>query len=155
LDASARDVVNPGASRISSQLFESYLECFTKCWLRSGAEPATGNVYAEWIRAQKETYLRDRLKRLLQSPSESDCVTAPPIPKNAKDVTWRLAIDVRWKQEIWSLPYRLLRDYPLRTAAGLRSSSLIGSNPPTNLPRNISCYSRSMHSCCRKWLDAR
>ena len=89
--------MNPGASRISSQLFESYLECFTKCWLRSRAEPATGNVYAEWIRAQKETYLRDRLKRLLQSPSESDCVTAPPIPKNAKDVTWRLAFDVCWR----------------------------------------------------------
>jgi predicted RecB family nuclease len=97
LDASASDVVNPGASRISSQLFESYVECFTKCWLRSRAEPATGNVYAEWIRGQKETYLRDRLKRLLQSASESDCVTAPPIPKNAKDVTWRLAIDMRWR----------------------------------------------------------
>ncbi len=97
LDASARDVVNTGASLVSSQLFESYLECSTKCWLRSRGEPATGNVYAEWVRAQKETYLQDSLKRLLQSLSESDCVTAPPIPKNAKDLTWRLAIDVRWR----------------------------------------------------------
>ena len=97
MNASATDVLNPGAWRISSQLFESYLECSTKCWLRSRDEPATGNVYAEWIRTQKETYLRDRLKCFLQSPSESDCVTAPPIPKNAKDVIWRLAIDVRWR----------------------------------------------------------
>ncbi len=97
MDASARDVVNTGASLISSQLFESYLECSTKCWLRSRGEPATANVYAEWIRAQKETYLRDSLKRLLQSPSESDRMTAPPIPENAKDLTWRLAVDVRWR----------------------------------------------------------
>ena len=27
---------------------------------------------------------------------ESDRATAPPIPKNSKDATWRLAIDVRW-----------------------------------------------------------
>ncbi|MGA7869343.1 MAG: IS66 family transposase [Candidatus Binatus sp.] len=89
--------MNTGASLISSQLFESYLECSTKCWLRSRGEPATANVYAEWIRAQKETYLRDSLKRLLQSPSESDRMTAPPIPENAKDLTWRLAVDVRWR----------------------------------------------------------
>ena len=60
VDASARDVVNPEASCmiVSSQLFESYLECSTKCWLRSRAEPATGNFYAEWARAQNETYFR-------------------------------------------------------------------------------------------------
>ena len=28
---------------------------------------------------------------------ESDRAIAPPIPKNSKDLTWRLAIDVRWR----------------------------------------------------------
>src|ERR1019366_10195699 len=57
--SAARRVVNPEASCmiVSSQLFEAYLECSTKCWLRSRAEPATGNVYAEWARLQNETYL--------------------------------------------------------------------------------------------------
>ena len=82
---------------ISSQLFEAYLECPTKCWLRSRAEPATGNFYAEWARSQNETYLEYGLKRLLVSFAKSDRATAPPIPKNPKDVTWRLAIDVRWR----------------------------------------------------------
>src|ERR1035437_3360549 len=41
---------------VSSQLFEAFLECSTKCWLRSRAEPTAGNIYAEWARAQSEAY---------------------------------------------------------------------------------------------------
>jgi hypothetical protein len=37
------------------------------------------------------------LKRSFATVPESDRATAPPIPKNPKDVTWRLAIDVRWR----------------------------------------------------------
>ena len=54
---------------VSSQLFEAYIECATKCWLRSRAEPAAGNVYAEWARAQNEAYRQDGLKKLLADPS--------------------------------------------------------------------------------------
>ena len=50
---------------VSSQLFKSYLECPTKWWLRSHAEPTTDNVYPEWVYRQIETYYRDGLKRLL------------------------------------------------------------------------------------------
>jgi predicted RecB family nuclease len=82
---------------VSSQLFEAYLECPTKCWLRSRAEPVTGNFYAEWARLQNETYLEYGLKRSFATVPESDRATAPPIPKNPKDVTWCLAIDVRWR----------------------------------------------------------
>jgi hypothetical protein len=55
---------------VSSQIFESYLECTTKCWLRSRAEPTTGSFYAEWVRAQNETYFQDGLKRLLATLPE-------------------------------------------------------------------------------------
>jgi hypothetical protein len=82
---------------VSSPLFESYLECSTKCWLRSRAEAATGNFYAGWVRAHNETYFHNGLKRLLVTLPESDRATAPPIPKTPKDATWRLAIDVRWR----------------------------------------------------------
>jgi predicted RecB family nuclease len=80
---------------VNSPLFESYLECPTKCWLRSRAEPGTGNFHAEWVRAQNETYFLDGSRHLLATVPESDRATAPPIPKSPKDVTWRLAIDVR------------------------------------------------------------
>ncbi|HEY2527335.1 MAG TPA: Dna2/Cas4 domain-containing protein [Xanthobacteraceae bacterium] len=82
---------------ISSQLFEAYLECSTKCWLRSRAEPATGNFYAEWARLQNDAYLEYGLKRLFAPLAECDRATAPPIPKNPKDVTWRVAIDAHWR----------------------------------------------------------
>src|SRR6267154_4815858 len=81
---------------ISAQLFEDYLYCPTKCWLRSRTEPTAGNAYAEWARAQNEIYFQDGIKRLLVSLPESIRATGPPIPKNVKDVTWCLAVNARW-----------------------------------------------------------
>jgi predicted RecB family nuclease len=83
----------------SPQLLESYLQCPTKCWLSSRAEPPAGNSYADWVNVRKKSYLEDGLKRLLTKFPESECATAPAITKNLKDFTWRLAIDVRWKTE--------------------------------------------------------
>jgi len=80
---------------VSSALFDAYLECPTKCWLRSRAEPSAGNVYAEWAHLQNETYYEDGLKRLLAMFPESERVITPPISKHGKDAAWRLAIDVR------------------------------------------------------------
>jgi predicted RecB family nuclease len=94
----------------SPQLFESYLQCPTKCWLSSRAEPPAGNSYADWVKVRKNSYLQDVLKRLLTKFSESECATAPPITKDPKDFTWRLATDVRWKtQEVESYPHAVER----------------------------------------------
>ncbi len=82
---------------VSSQIFESYLACPTKCWLRSRPEPATGNLYAEWVRAEKETYFKKGLKYLRATFPEGSHVIAPALPKNFRDLTWRLATDVRWR----------------------------------------------------------
>jgi predicted RecB family nuclease len=79
---------------ISPQIFEAYLECSTKCWLRSRAEPITGNAYAEWARAQNEAYNEGGLNRLLAILPESERAMGPPISRNSKDVTWRIAIDL-------------------------------------------------------------
>ena len=80
---------------VNFQIFEAYLECSTKCWLRSRAEPTTGNAYAEWARAQNEFYYEGGLKSLREILPESDRAIAPPLTKYSKDATWRLAIDVR------------------------------------------------------------
>src|SRR5208282_3722157 len=79
---------------VGSQLFEAHLECSTKCWLRSRHEPSSGNAYAEWARAQNETYYEGGLNRLFAALPESDRTITPRISKHSKDVTWRLAIDV-------------------------------------------------------------
>jgi predicted RecB family nuclease len=79
---------------IGSPLFEAFLECPTKCWLRSCAEPNAGNAYAEWARAQNDAYYEAARDRLLAMRPQGDCVIAPPISKYTKDAKWRLAIDV-------------------------------------------------------------
>jgi predicted RecB family nuclease len=80
---------------ISSDLFEAYLECPTKCWLRAQNEPATGNVYAEWKRAQNESYRKEWLGRQLAIVAEADRVFTPTFEENFKEATWRFALDMR------------------------------------------------------------
>jgi predicted RecB family nuclease len=79
---------------ISSHLFEAYLECPTKCWLRAQNEPATGNVYAEWGRAQNETYRKEWLERQLAIVAEADRVLSPTLKANPKEATWRFAAEM-------------------------------------------------------------
>src|ERR1700756_4120380 len=79
---------------ISSQFFEAYLYCPLKCWLRSRAEAATGNRCADWAQAHKEANSKEGLKRAFGNFPESARAINPPISKNFRDATWRLAIDV-------------------------------------------------------------
>jgi CRISPR/Cas system-associated exonuclease Cas4 (RecB family) len=51
--------------RISSDLFNAFLKCPTKCWLREGGKPASGNAYAEWMTSQNGSYYATELERLL------------------------------------------------------------------------------------------
>src|ERR1035437_2477024 len=111
---------------VSSQLFEAYLECSTKCWLRSRGEAATGNFYPEWARPQNETYLEYGLKCSFATVPESDRATAPPIPKNPKDVTWCLATDVRWRAR--DLESRLQAVERIPTAGPGRPAQFIPSS---------------------------
>jgi hypothetical protein len=80
---------------VNSHLFEAFLECSTKCWLRSRAEPTAGNIYAEWARAQSKTYCEGGLKRLPAMFPENGRAIALPVSQYARDVTWRFASDVR------------------------------------------------------------
>ena len=68
---------------VSSRLFEAYLECDTKCWLRARAEPSSGNTYAEWARLKNKTYYEDGCKRLLAMFPENGRAIAPPISSYA------------------------------------------------------------------------
>jgi len=95
---------------VSSLLFEIYLECSTKCWLRSRGEPVAGNNFAEWIRAQNETYFQDGLNRLLATLPESDRAITPRISERPEDATWRFAIDVTCGRMIWNRACRLWKE---------------------------------------------
>jgi predicted RecB family nuclease len=81
---------------VSAPLFEAYLECATKSWLRARAEPSTGNAYAEWTCLRNQTYCETGLQRLLAMFPESDRAIAPPISRQTQNAAWRLAIDVHF-----------------------------------------------------------
>ena len=49
---------------ITSNLFEAYLKCPTKCFLRSRGEAGAGNEYADWMQVQTELYRNDRVNDL-------------------------------------------------------------------------------------------
>jgi hypothetical protein len=78
---------------ITPSLFEAYLECPTKCWLKSINESSTGNAYAEWVETQSESYLADGMHRLRSGALVPGCTIVPEI-KNLKGDKWLLAVDV-------------------------------------------------------------
>jgi len=77
---------------ITSHIFEAYLKCPTKCWLRSRGEAGDGNAYADWVRTQEESYHSDGIKRLLEAVPHSERVIAPPATDNPKTAKWHLAV---------------------------------------------------------------
>jgi predicted RecB family nuclease len=104
---------------ISSRLFGAFLECSTKCWLRS-IEPGTNNSYADWANQRNETYLESRLRHAFVGIPESDRAIAPTIPNDPKDANWRLAINAHWITKYLESRLQAVERIP---AKGLRKHS--------------------------------
>ncbi|MCF7847236.1 MAG: IS66 family transposase [Kiritimatiellales bacterium] len=79
--------------RITPNLFEAFLKCETKCWLRASGESPSGNTYAEWVQTQGESYREAQVKRLLLETLEGECLVSPSV-KEMKGGKWRLAVKV-------------------------------------------------------------
>ena len=86
---------------ITPHLFEAFLKCPTKCWLRFTGEPPTGNTYADWVQTEQESYRADAAKRLIANAHADDCAVAP-IAENFKTDKWPIALDVPVRIELRS-----------------------------------------------------
>ena len=80
---------------ITSALFEAYLRCPTKCFLRSQGKQGTDNAYAEWVRMKRDSYRRDGIQRLREGTPREECTVRPSSTKNLGAANWRLALDLR------------------------------------------------------------
>lgn len=80
--------------RITAHIFEAYLDCPTKCFLRAHQEAGAGNAYSDWVRAENEAYCTVGIKRLMEGVPPNECATALTDTKDLKKVKWRLAVDV-------------------------------------------------------------
>jgi predicted RecB family nuclease len=76
--------------KITLEVFEAYMKCPTKCWLRANNEPSAGNTYSEWVRAQNYSYRASESRRLVAEFPSSEVALSPDI-KNLKAAKWRLA----------------------------------------------------------------
>lgn len=79
--------------RITSYLFEAYLKCQTKCFLRSLNERAAGNRFSNWVQAQQASYLSEGIKRLTQGAAQNECLTTPITGQDVQSEKWRLAVE--------------------------------------------------------------
>src|SRR5882762_8246394 len=60
---------------VTSDLFEAYLKCPTKCFLRSLGETGTNNSYANWVRTQNLSYFSEGIKQLVNDFTEDEVIT--------------------------------------------------------------------------------
>jgi hypothetical protein len=77
---------------ISSDLFNAFLKCPTKCWLRASGEPTSGGAYAEWVTSKNRSYHATEIERLLSAPKNEVAVSPPP--ESLKAAPWNLAANV-------------------------------------------------------------
>lgn len=87
------EVVISKRMKISPELFQAYLKCPTKCWLRAAGEPATGNTFAEWVKTQDETCRVNETARLTGELPNGE-VVASPEPETLKSARWLMATNV-------------------------------------------------------------
>ncbi|MDO8803568.1 MAG: hypothetical protein Q7R35_03975 [Elusimicrobiota bacterium] len=62
---------------ITASLFEAYLKCPTKFFLRSVGEMGHGNTSADWVQAQKESYRTGGINRLMGESPNGECIVGP------------------------------------------------------------------------------
>jgi predicted RecB family nuclease len=76
--------------KITPDVFEAYLKCPTKCWLRATNEPSAGGTYPEWVKAQNDSYRVSETRRLVAEFPNNEVALSPDM-KNFKAAKWRLA----------------------------------------------------------------
>lgn len=79
--------------RMNPHLFEAFIMCPTKSWLRSRGEAPAGNPYAEWSATRSGAYRAEGIKRLL-GERRADEIAVAPASENLKTAAWRLAVDI-------------------------------------------------------------
>jgi predicted RecB family nuclease len=79
---------------VTSYLFDAYLKCATKCWLRSRDESGAGNNYADWVKTRTGSYGSTGIKLLMDGVVQNDRVVEPSSAENLKTAALRSAANI-------------------------------------------------------------
>jgi predicted RecB family nuclease len=85
--------------RITFDLFDAYLRCPMKYWLRAASEVSTGNIYAEWVKTQDESYVTHQAARLVGESSNSEVATSLAV-ENLKSARWKLTTNIPFQAQV-------------------------------------------------------
>ena len=80
---------------ITADLFEAYLKCPMKCWLRAKqtCKAATGNAYSEWVERQVAAHRSKGIESLFATISKTECAIS--VQKSAlKTAKWWMAANI-------------------------------------------------------------
>jgi predicted RecB family nuclease len=89
--------------KITADLFNAYLHCPTKGWLRLGGEPRGTNSWADWLQSNALIYRSEGIKQLIREIP----LVGPGEPKTWKADAWSLTVDVTVQASSHSDAYTL------------------------------------------------
>jgi len=79
--------------KITPNLFETYLKCPTKCFLRSRGEAGEGNEYADWVRVQSNRYREDQIREFKAITARDGRVITAILTEDPKVVDQKYVFD--------------------------------------------------------------
>src|SRR5215813_8295204 len=98
---------------VTSRLFEAFLACPTKCFLRSIGQLATDNTFTSWKEARDESYRREGFKRLsAEFPGALDPVSFER--RKIKNARWQLAFDQAVRAQNLEASIHVVQRIPVR-----------------------------------------
>ncbi len=80
-------LLDKGILVVTSELFEAYLACPTKCYLQAIGEVAAGNDFTNWQTTRSESYRLNGVQRLMAD--------------HPQEIGIDLADPLHWKRESW------------------------------------------------------
>jgi len=80
--------------KITSNLFEAFCKCPTRCWLLWRGEVGSGNTYADWVRHQNDSYRIEGVSRLQKDLPQNRISIGHPELSDLKSSKWLLATDL-------------------------------------------------------------
>ena len=78
---------------ITNQLFEAYLKCPTKCFLKAKGEVGDSNAYSKVFQTWELAYL-DKYYERITHDTKQEYVFSPNISENLKTMKWNLGINL-------------------------------------------------------------
>ena len=130
---------------IIPSLFEAFLKCSTKCWLRATGKPPSGNTYAEWLKTQNESFRAIETKRFLAEAPEDELAPSPST-ENLKADKWRLALDVV-AQATFPTPFGGVRyASPMNSGSSTIPTDSSNSGPRATRPSEVFTLETHLHA---------